>query len=240
MAAQGEQEPRRAAGRHPKLAACVALAAALAGATMSCRRLYGRHRAAIARALAADRRRTAADVHDLVMQELSMALAGARTLADDPQLAPTAGAVVTAGERALAGARGIVMGLSERDRAPLSETVRSAVLEAARGRRLSFDTRGEANHAHADRETSDALVHIGREAVTNAIKHGRASSIEVVLDRAEEWQLTVRDDGLGFAPRIGRRGFGLGSMRRCAAALGGVVSISSRPGSGTTVEARLP
>ena len=57
-------------------------------------------------ALAQERGRIAADVHDLVMQDLAFALAAARTLADDPALAQRALAVVEASERALAGARG--------------------------------------------------------------------------------------------------------------------------------------
>ena len=179
------------------------------------------------------------DSNDLVMQELSIALAGARTLADDPRLAPTAGAVVSAGERALAGARGIVTGLSTQERTPVGEAVEAAVRSAARGRCLSFDAEGTADR-HADPQTSDALIHIGREAVTNAVKHGRADSIQVMLDHADEWRLVIRDDGLGFAPEDCPHGFGLGSMRRCAVGLGGSVSVWSRPGAGTTVEARLP
>ena len=77
------------------------------------RRLVGR--LAVEQALADERRRMAADVHDLIMQDLSLALATARTLADDPASASQASIVVAAGERALAGARDVVDGLVGHD-----------------------------------------------------------------------------------------------------------------------------
>ena len=87
-------------------------------------------------------------------------------------------------------------------------------------------------------------MHIAREAVTNAVKHARPNAIEVVLEHAGQWRLTVRDDGHGFDeapaanPAVG--GFGLVSMRESAHALGGAVHIGSLTGAGTTVEAVLP
>ena len=47
--------------------------------------------------LAGERRRIAADVHDLIMQDLALALANARTLADDGVRDPLASTVVAAG-----------------------------------------------------------------------------------------------------------------------------------------------
>jgi signal transduction histidine kinase len=202
----------------------------------------------VADALARERRRIAAEVHDLVMQDLSLALASARALADDPVAARHASVVVAAGERALAGARRIVSELAAPDRKPLVEAVEAverSVRRAARDVPLSFDAHGVTVGAQPDEPTLDALVHIGREAVTNAIKHAAPTAIEVVLERAEEWHLRVRDDGHGSdagdaGGRRGVGGFGLASMRRHAHALGGSLRVSSAPGAGTTVEAVLP
>jgi signal transduction histidine kinase len=84
-------------------------------------------------------------------------------------------------------------------------------------------------------------VHIGREAVTNAIKHaGGDADIEVVFERDEEWRLTVRDRGRGFDPRSISRGFGLESMRSRARELGGSLRVMSSLGEGSTVELTLP
>jgi signal transduction histidine kinase len=192
-------------------------------------------------ALAHERRRIAADVHDLVMQDLAFALATARVLADEPVRASQASAVVAAGERALAGARHVVGGLVAQNRTPVVQAVAAGVRTAARNTPLSFDASGVAAGAQPDQPTRDALIHIAREAVTNAVKHASATAIEVTLERADEWRLRIRDDGHGFdALAGGDGGFGLQSMSRHAQALGGSLRVTSAPERGTTVEAVLP
>jgi signal transduction histidine kinase len=191
-------------------------------------------------AVAHERRRMAADVHDLIMQDLSLALANARTLVDDPTRGAQASTVVLAGERALAGARNVVSALVEDDSQPISETVEASVRTAARHTPLTFHG-GEVPRAERpDEPTRNALVHIAREAVTNAVKHARPGAIEVVLERSDEWRLAVRDDGRGFDATGSREGFGLVSMRRQAEALGGTLRVRSTDAGGTTVEASLP
>jgi signal transduction histidine kinase len=190
--------------------------------------------------LAEERRRIAADVHDLVMQDLAFALANARMLADDVAPSPLASTIVAAGERALAGARHIVGGLVVPDRTPVVEAVHASVRRAARGAPLSFDAAGVPAGMQPDQPTLHALVHIGREAVTNAIKHADPVAVEVVLEYADEWRLRVRDDGRGFDATDACRGFGLESMRRHGQALGGSLRVTSAPEAGTTVEAVLP
>lgn len=196
-------------------------------------------RRAAADALAQERRRVAAEVHDLVMQEIAFAVASARMLLDRPEPAPEAVSVVAAGERALAAARDIVGGLVRRDREPVARAVEASVRRAARRVRLGFDASGVEDGERADVATCDALVHIGREAVANGVKHGGAGAIAVVLEHREEWRLSVRDDGCGFDRVVGD-GFGVESMQATAAALGGLLRIDSVPGSGTTVRAVLP
>ena len=203
---------------------------------------HGRAHAVSTDGLSEDRRRIAADVHDLIMQDLSFALATARTLVDDPALAPRASVVVAAGERALAGARDVVQGLvGEEDRKPVVEAVEAGVRAAARNAPLTFDAEGVQASAQADRPTRDTLVHIGREAVTNALKHaGPDADVEVVFEHGEEWRLTVRDNGCGFDPDSTPRGFGLESMGARARALGGSLRLISAAGEGSAVEVTLP
>jgi signal transduction histidine kinase len=195
-------------------------------------------------ALTREQRRIAADVHDLIMQDLSLALAGARALADDPACTQQASMVVSAGERALAGARQLLSELAEHDTRPIAEAVEASVRAAARHTPLAFHAEQVPSSAPLDAPTRHALVHIAREAVTNAVKHARPNAIEVVLEHAGQWRLTVRDDGRGLdealtaAPATG--GFGLLSMRQSAHALGGAVHVGRGSGGGTTVEAVLP
>ncbi|HEV3320610.1 MAG TPA: ATP-binding protein [Solirubrobacteraceae bacterium] len=199
---------------------------------------------AATRLLAHERWQMATDLHDLIMQDLSLALANARALSDDPASASRAGIVVGALERALAGARGVLDGLSEHDTRPIALTIEASVRAAARHTALRFDAARVPSSAQPDQPTRAALVHIAREAVTNAVKHARPTAIDVVLEHADQWRLTVRDDGGGFeeapvtTPAVG--GFGLVSMRESAHALGGAVHVGSATGAGTTVEAVLP
>jgi signal transduction histidine kinase len=104
----------------------------------------------------------------------------------------------------------------------------------------------------------EALFRIAQEALHNVAKHAHAQHVEIDLSVAgNETRLAVRDDGAGFAPgrpeaSFGRQrprgakarpmqgGYGLITMRERAAALGGVVQVTSAPGAGTTVEVRLP
>lgn len=204
-------------------------------------RLEGRRgeRDATALVLADERRRIAADIHDLIMQDLSFALATARTLVNDPALAPRAGVVVAAGERALAGAREVVSDLGAQRDTPVVEALERSVRVAARNASLTFDAERVPAHTHADRPTRDALVHIGREAVTNAVKHAYRNPVAVVLEYVDGWRLTVRDEGPGFDADRARGGFGLESMRAHARALGGSLRVTSTV-EGTRVEAALP
>jgi signal transduction histidine kinase len=79
------------------------------------------------------------------------------------------------------------------------------------------------------------------EALQNAAKYAEASRVEVEL-RAVDGHLLfeVRDDGRGFDTARTPSGSGLTNMRDRLEALGGIVHIESRPGSGTTVTGRVP
>jgi signal transduction histidine kinase len=241
----------RPAAEHP--ARWLALGAVLAGGLLSAltagllsvltareRRSAVHHRQAIARALEQERRRVAAEVHDLVMQDLSLALANARSLADDPAETARASLVVSAGERALAGARVVVGGLTEPDCEPIARAIEASVQAAARGARLKFDAGGVPGSARPDRQTREALVHVAREAVTNASKHAGTNAIEVSVQYDGSWRLTVRDEGAGFDWERSGNGFGLRSMRAHVQALGGSLHVRSADEQGTTVEAVLP
>ncbi len=85
------------------------------------------------------------------------------------------------------------------------------------------------------------MYRITQEALTNARKHGRATSATVrIVEDAESVLVSVRDDGQGFDPGATTDGFGIAGMRERAELAGGRLTIDSAPGAGTTVEARLP
>jgi signal transduction histidine kinase len=82
---------------------------------------------------------------------------------------------------------------------------------------------------------------IVQEALTNVLRHARASSAEIRVRRdARAVRIEVTDDGPGaVAPRNGA-GHGLRGMRERAAALGGTLDSGPRPEGGWRVRAVLP
>ena len=88
------------------------------------------------------------------------------------------------------------------------------------------------------------LFRIAQEAVTNAVRHGRPTRIEISVSYAEgQVTLTIADDGCGFDaqartnPPPGNEHFGLITMCERAERVGGGLHIESAPGTGTTVRA---
>jgi signal transduction histidine kinase len=77
------------------------------------------------------------------------------------------------------------------------------------------------------------------EALTNAQKHARASSIRVLATTTTHaLRLEVSDDGIGGADE--RAGSGLTGLRDRVEALGGTFDVASRDGHGTRITAAIP
>ena len=93
-----------------------------------------------------------------------------------------------------------------------------------------------------DAESSTHLYRIAQEAVTNAIKHGRAKFINISLEKnADATTLAVTDDGVGL-PESAPAGDGMGLriMAYRAGMIGATFHIERLPDSGTRVTVKLP
>ncbi len=85
-----------------------------------------------------------------------------------------------------------------------------------------------------------AAYRIAQEAVTNVVRHAKATSCLVRFSSEDGvLELEVSDDGIGL-PEGRRAGVGLHSMRERAEELGGECKIEPAPSGGTRVVARLP
>ena len=83
------------------------------------------------------------------------------------------------------------------------------------------------------------LMAVLREALSNAARHAKASSVSVLVAvRDEQLLLEVTDDGVGI-PEGGRRS-GLANLQRRATELGGELVLNSAPGLGTQLTWRVP
>jgi signal transduction histidine kinase len=90
-------------------------------------------------------------------------------------------------------------------------------------------------------ETEAAVYFCCLEALQNISKHAGASSVTVRLVETNGWlEFAVVDDGWGFDAAHSPGGSGLQNMRDRLSALGGSVMVRSQPGSGTTVDGRVP
>jgi signal transduction histidine kinase len=91
--------------------------------------------------------------------------------------------------------------------------------------------------------SASVLYRIAQEALTNALRHGRPTAVEVRLRVADQAAtIEVTDDGEGFDPEATRHGTGLGifSMRERVALVDGAFDLVSGPGMGTRVRATVP
>jgi PAS domain S-box-containing protein len=86
------------------------------------------------------------------------------------------------------------------------------------------------------------LYRIAQEAVTNSIKHGKATKIIIRLSgKNESGVLSITDNGTGFdLEPFAFGGLGLRIMRYRADVLGGTCSIESQASGGTTITCRFP
>ena len=93
-----------------------------------------------------------------------------------------------------------------------------------------------------DSEVSLTLFRVAQEAVRNAGKHGKAKNIRIeLIGETLGLLLLISDDGVGFDPSA-KPNYGLGmiSMEERLRLVNGKLSIWSRVGLGTQVEARVP
>lgn len=129
----------------------------------------------------------------------------------------------------------------------LAAAVRLEV-EELRGSGWQVDYEEELGEERLPVEVETALFRVAQEALTNARKHApRASRVCLRLGRREDAiELEVRDWGEGFDPDAlkgaagpGER-VGISGMRERIGMVGGRLEVNSRPGEGTSVEARVP
>ena len=192
-----------------------------------------------------ERRRIRQDLHDglgptLAAIGLEIERAGL-DVTDDPQAAAARLEEVAVSVRqAVRGVRTLVEGLrpASLDELGLDGAVRELARDLGRGTvAISVSCDGMLDELPA--AVSLAAYRIVGEAVTNVLRHARATRCRIDLQAtAEALRVSVADDGVGIGDAPGA-GVGLGSMRSRAAELGGTLTIESGSG-GTTVRAELP
>ena len=129
----------------------------------------------------------------------------------------------------------------------LIPAVQQYLNELGRDAGWEIDYHAEVAALNLSPDGETALFRILQEALTNAWKHAQTSMVRLSLHTEGEKDdllvVYVQDWGKGFEPALLQsetQGIGLMGMRERARLLGGVCSIESRPGRGTTVRLRIP
>jgi PAS domain S-box-containing protein len=89
-----------------------------------------------------------------------------------------------------------------------------------------------------DNVVATHLYRIAQEAISNAIKHGKAKTIVIELSLVDDRGLVLKisDDGVGFSEaNLGGAGIGMHSMAYRARLIGGTLEIQPGPRGGTVV-----
>lgn len=96
-------------------------------------------------------------------------------------------------------------------------------------------------------EIETTLYRVVQEALTNSTKHSQASLVNVKLEETDSLiKASIKDNGVGFdrdsvfKTPWQERGLGLAGMQERATLLKGNINISSKPGSGTSIEIEIP
>ena len=127
--------------------------------------------------------------------------------------------------------------------AALRQYVRSTEERSGLAAQLTVVGWDEAGDERLAPEVETALFRIAQEALTNAIRHARASSVQVRLRRTgSEVMLEVRDDGvgLGAAPASDGEHLGMFGMRERARLLRGSFVATPVSPRGTLVQVAVP
>jgi signal transduction histidine kinase len=201
--------------------------------------------ARLLRAQENERRSLARELHDEVGQSLSAILMEAESAvcADDSgETHDHLQAIRTLAERTVNEVRDLALLLrpSMLDDFGLVPALNWHARETAKRTGLKIAVSADEDADNLPDEHKTCVYRLVQEALNNSARHGNARSVEVAVKRENRRVLfSVRDDGVGFDPRV-VRGMGLLGMEERVRRLGGILHINSELGQGTLVSAELP
>jgi signal transduction histidine kinase len=201
-------------------------------------------------AILKERTRMARDIHDTLAQGFTGVIvqmeAAEEALLDDDQ-EHAVGHVRRARELArnsLGEARRSVHALRPQalEKAAFADALQAIVKNTAAGTALQTEFQIIGKPHDLSPAVEENLLHIGQEALTNALKHAHASMFNAQISfDSDAVYLELRDNGDGFdVEGINGEGIGLIGMKERADQIGATVKIISEPGKGTKITAVSP
>jgi len=128
------------------------------------------------------------------------------------------------------------------EKAEFADALRAIITNTTAGTSLRSDFQVKGDRRKLQPSVEENLLHIGQEALTNALKHACATTFQARLSfDSEAVRLELRDNGKGFIiDNANGGGIGLIGMKERAEQIGATLAITSEPGAGTTIIAVSP
>ncbi|MGW3046239.1 GAF domain-containing sensor histidine kinase [Kitasatospora sp. NPDC001159] len=197
-------------------------------------------------ALLKERDRIARDLHDLAIQRLfatGMTLQGATRFIEHPEATDRVLRAIDDLDETAKTIRATIFGLRLRESGPAASGLRARLVDVVdrAARTLGFTPALRMTgllDATVPAEIADAAIAVLEEALSNAARHAKATSVEATISADQELTVTVTDDGIGL-PESGRRS-GLTNLTDRATTLGGTFTAHTRPEGGTELVWQVP
>ncbi len=194
--------------------------------------------------IVSERGRIARELHDTLMQGFSGVTMEMQALAS--RLPPSAhratlndiiqdaGNCLTEARRSVAGLRG--------DHSSFAASLAQSAQQITVTSEIRLEMKLDELPRRLPPDVEYNLLRIAQEAISNAVKHSGANTVEVVLNSTvRDLRLSIRDDGVGFQTGADAlRHFGLIGMRERAAHIGAEFQLQSEPARGTSILVVLP
>jgi signal transduction histidine kinase len=131
------------------------------------------------------------------------------------------------------------------DQVGLAPTLRYLVDDMLEETGISGDFKSNLEGYRLEPNLEITLYRIAQEALTNVVRHARASQAVVALRRSgHDLELVVEDDGIGFNPddlaTSGNAHIGLASIQERTQRMGGTLEVTTGEGKGTRLMVRIP
>jgi PAS domain S-box-containing protein len=121
--------------------------------------------------------------------------------------------------------------------ATFADALRAIITNTTAGTSLHSDFQLKGEPHELQPAVEENLLHIGQEALSNALKHANATRFQARLSfDSDAVRLELRDNGKGFVvDRANGGGIGLIGMRERAEQIGATLGVISKPGRGTKI-----
>lgn len=195
----------------------------------------------------AERTRISRELHDAISQDLfslrMLAYGLQDALPEDSEVHTQVATLERTTSRMIREMRTLLLELrpTHLEQLGLSEALKD--LAASYGERLEITVSADVAPVSLSPEAEHALLRVAQEALSNAVRHARATHITLTLTQLEEGvNLTIRDNGEGFewSESQKQHGLGLNSMQERVGELHGTFTLHSASGQGTEITAFLP